>query len=221
MVHILNTQTPSGLLYEVDMRLRPSGNSGLLVTGFGAFERYQRESAWTWEHQALARARWVAGGQALGERFTKLRHSLLTRERDPQVLRDEVVAMREKMREALGTKVTPGKAADSFHLKHDPGGIIDIEFLVQYLILAGAARCQELTRYSDNIRQLETLEQYGFLDSAVAQRLIEVYIAMRSTIHRRALQKQNSRVAADDFLSERDFIRRQWQQIMLGDERKE
>lgn len=214
IVHILNTQTPSGLLYEVDMRLRPSGNSGLLVSSLSAFERYQYENAWTWEHQALVRARWIAGSRSLGQRFEALRREILGQPRDAEKLRQEVVSMRQKMRDALATPVPANGEPKAFHTKQDPGGIIDIEFMVQYLLLAWTRAYPELVRWSDNIRQLETLGECGVLDTTVTERLREIYIAMRSTIHRRALQKQNSVVDADAFVDERAFVAEQWAAVM-------
>ncbi|MAL99582.1 MAG: bifunctional [glutamate--ammonia ligase]-adenylyl-L-tyrosine phosphorylase/[glutamate--ammonia-ligase] adenylyltransferase [Alteromonadaceae bacterium] len=216
IVHILSTQTPSGQLYEADMRLRPSGNSGLLVTSLAAFERYQRENAWTWEHQALARSRWVAGSKRTGQGFERIRTDVLCQARDRGKLREDVVSMRNKMRETLGTKVKPGEPAPVFHLKQDPGGIVDIEFLVQYLILAWANDYPNVTRWSDNIRQLEELGKSGVLDSTLTERLREIFIAMRSTIHRRALQKLNSVVEADAFETERQEVIDQWQHIMVA-----
>ncbi|WP_097458908.1 bifunctional [glutamate--ammonia ligase]-adenylyl-L-tyrosine phosphorylase/[glutamate--ammonia-ligase] adenylyltransferase [Mangrovitalea sediminis] len=214
IVHILNTQTPSGLLYEVDMRLRPSGNSGLLVSSLSAFDRYQHESAWTWEHQALVRARWLAGSPAVGHRFEALRREVLGKHRDIEQLRQEVVSMREKMRDALATPVPVSGEPEAFHLKQDPGGIIDIEFMVQFLILSWTQAYPSLARWSDNIRQLEALGECGLLAAAVTERLREIYIAMRSTIHRRALQKQNSRVEAEAFVEERAFVMAQWALVM-------
>ncbi|TVP52927.1 MAG: bifunctional [glutamate--ammonia ligase]-adenylyl-L-tyrosine phosphorylase/[glutamate--ammonia-ligase] adenylyltransferase [Halomonadaceae bacterium] len=209
IVHILNTHTPSGQLYEVDMRLRPSGNSGLLVSTLKAFEHYQRNDAWTWEHQALARTRWVAGSQNTGRGFEALRRELLCQPRDNEPLRREVAAMREKMRASLAPQNN-----NSFHLKQDPGGIIDIEFMVQYLILAHGHQQPRITDYSDNVRQLETLGEMGILPEEVALKLRDIYIAMRSTIHRQALQTRNSEVAADQFSQERDYVREIWQQVM-------
>jgi len=147
IIHILNTRTLSGQLYEVDMRLRPSGNSGLLVSSMTAFSRYQQKEAWTWEHQALVRARPIAGDVALQEVFKQLRHSVLEKPRDQEVLRQEVIAMRDKMREHLGSANSPSakkvrqiaiknKNTAQFHLKQDAGGIVDIEFMVQYAVLA-------------------------------------------------------------------------------------
>ena len=209
VVHILQAQTPSGQLYEVDMRLRPSGKSGLLVSTLGAFQTYQERDAWTWEHQALVRARWVAGNPDSGEWFARIRHEVLGRERDPEVLRQEVVAMRQRMRDAHASS-DPA----IFHVKQDPGGIIDIEFMVQYLILAWAHQYPAITRQPDNIRQMESLGEAGILDTVMAKRLRDVFITMRSTVHRRALQRLNSEVPADQFEAERRYVMECWQTIM-------
>ncbi|MEQ6886090.1 bifunctional [glutamate--ammonia ligase]-adenylyl-L-tyrosine phosphorylase/[glutamate--ammonia-ligase] adenylyltransferase [Salicola sp. Rm-C-2C1-2] len=209
VVHILQAQTPSGQLYEVDMRLRPSGNSGLLVSTLGAFQSYQERDAWTWEHQALVRARWVAGSQASGERFARIRNGILQRERDPETLREEVVVMRQRMRDAHAS-TDPG----IFHIKQDPGGIIDIEFMVQYLILAWAHQYPAITRQPDNIRQMESLGEAGLLDTVMAERLRDIFIAMRSTVHRRALQRLNSEVPVDEFEAERRYVLECWQHLM-------
>ncbi|WP_428399392.1 bifunctional [glutamate--ammonia ligase]-adenylyl-L-tyrosine phosphorylase/[glutamate--ammonia-ligase] adenylyltransferase [Marinobacter salarius] len=216
IVHILNTQTPSGQLYEVDMRLRPSGSSGLLVSTLPAFEKYQRSDAWTWEHQALARARGVAGCPETLEAFEELRADILCQQRDRGKLREEVVGMREKMRTALGTPQIEGKVPEVFHIKHDYGGIIDIEFMVQYLMLACCSEHPELTQWSDNIRQMEELGRAGVLPVEDTEKLRETFITLRSTIHRRALQNLNSQVAGDAFPEERDYIQSMWNRVMLG-----
>jgi len=213
IVHILNTQTPSGQLYEVDMRLRPSGNSGLLVSTLQAFEKYQREDAWTWEHQALARARGVAGCSETLEAFESIRHDILCQPRDREKLRKEVVDMREKMRASLATPES--RQAEVFHIKHDTGGIVDIEFMVQYLMLAWCAEHPELTQWSDNIRQMEELGRAGVMAVEDAEKLRETFIALRSTIHRRALQNLNSQVDGDAFTEERDYIRAMWKKVMI------
>ncbi|PHQ23841.1 bifunctional [glutamate--ammonia ligase]-adenylyl-L-tyrosine phosphorylase/[glutamate--ammonia-ligase] adenylyltransferase [Marinobacter guineae] len=213
IVHILNTQTPSGQLYEVDMRLRPSGNSGLLVSTLQAFEKYQREDAWTWEHQALARARGVAGCTETLEAFESIRHTTLCQSRDRDKLRADVVEMREKMRVSLGTPES--RQAEVFHIKHDTGGIIDIEFMVQYLMLAWCSEHPELTQWSDNIRQMEELGRAGVMAVEDAEKLRETFIALRSTIHRRALQNLNSQVEGDAFPEERDYIRSMWKKVMI------
>ncbi|WP_111498272.1 bifunctional [glutamate--ammonia ligase]-adenylyl-L-tyrosine phosphorylase/[glutamate--ammonia-ligase] adenylyltransferase [Marinobacter bohaiensis] len=215
IVHILSTQTPSGQLYEVDMRLRPSGNSGLLVSSLAAFEKYQREDAWTWEHQALVRARGVAGSRPALAAFERLRHDLLCQARDREALRQSVVDMREKMRANLGTPDANGSPA-VFHIKQDRGGIVDMEFMVQYLMLAYCADHPELTRWSDNIRQMEALGEAGVLPPEEAEQLREVFITLRSTIHRRALQTLNSRVEADAFPDERAYIETVWNRVMAA-----
>ncbi|MBE0487010.1 bifunctional [glutamate--ammonia ligase]-adenylyl-L-tyrosine phosphorylase/[glutamate--ammonia-ligase] adenylyltransferase [Marinobacter sp.] len=214
IVHILSTQTPSGQLYEVDMRLRPSGNSGLLVSTLQAFEKYQLNDAWTWEHQALARARGVAGCEDTLAGFEAIRHQILCQSRDKAALRKDVVDMREKMRATLGTP--EARRAEVFHIKHDWGGIVDIEFLVQYLMLAWSANHPELTQWSDNIRQMEELGRAGVMAVDDTERLREVFITLRSTIHRRALQKLNSRVEGDAFPDERAYIRSMWEKVMLA-----
>lgn len=214
IVHILNAQTPSGQLYEVDMRLRPSGKSGLLVSTLQAFGKYQRNDAWTWEHQALARARGVAGCSETLAAFETIRHDILCQSRDKDKLRQEVVEMREKMRANLGT--AESRREETFHIKHDAGGIVDMEFMVQYLMLAWCEEHPELTRWSDNIRQMEELGRAGVLPVEDAEKLRGAYIALRSSIHRRALQNLNSQVAGDAFADERRYIRSVWQKIMVG-----
>lgn len=209
MIHILNTQTVSGKLYEVDMRLRPSGNSGLLVSSLTAFEKYQRNEAWTWEHQALTRARVVAGGARLTAEFERLRDELLQQPRDEEKLKKDVVEMREKMRSHLGTK-GPSEKAQHFSLKQDAGGIVDIEFLVQYLVLSRAHQTPELSRWSDNIRILGCLEEAGILSADDAEQLIEAYKVYRSAGHRLTLQRLPSVVSADEFVQEREMVTRIW-----------
>ncbi|MDO3381016.1 bifunctional [glutamate--ammonia ligase]-adenylyl-L-tyrosine phosphorylase/[glutamate--ammonia-ligase] adenylyltransferase [Gilvimarinus algae] len=213
IIHILNTQTVSGLLYEVDMRLRPSGNSGMLVSSLGAFEKYQFGEAWTWEHQALVRARPVAGSEALAARFDQVRERVLGQSREAATLRREVIEMREKMRSHLGSGTDTGK----FQLKQDAGGIVDIEFMVQYAVLAWAHKAPSLTRYTDNIRILETLEREALLPAETVSQLIDAYKAYRSTGHRLALQRQEAVLQGDDvFSAERRQVTDIWQELMLA-----
>ena len=214
MIHILNTQTVSGQLYEVDMRLRPSGNSGLLVSSLSAFEKYQREEAWTWEHQALSRSRVVAGGEQLAADFEALRRDLLCQPRDESQLKTDVINMRDKMRDHLGTKGSEAKKAEQFHLKQDAGGIVDIEFLVQYLVLAESHRNPDLCRWSDNIRILESLQRSGHMRAEDAEQLTEAYKVYRSAGHRLTLQRLPGKVGGDEFSAERDTVRRIWQAYM-------
>lgn len=214
IINILTTRTFSGALYEVDMRLRPSGASGLLVSSLAAFAKYQRETAWTWEQQALARARPVAGDPAVGAQFAAVRHETLARVRDPERLRGEVAAMRDKMIDHLGLaadkEATPAEKAALFDVKHDPGGIVDIEFLVQYIVLRWSCEHPELTRYTDNVRQLEGLAAAGLLPAADADLLREVWLRFRTLTHRAALAKGKSRVPASEFAEQRAAVRRVW-----------
>jgi len=184
MIHILTTHTPAGRLYEIDLRLRPSGASGLLVTGLDAYTHYQRTAAWTWEQQALVRARPVAGDAAVGESFREIRHEVLCRKRNPVVLRREVREMREKMRTELGSK----DPTRQFDLKQDRGGIADIEFLVQYAVLCHAHAHPELTHWTDNIRQLDALRECGLISTNDTTALQEAYRYLRHAVHHSTLQ---------------------------------
>ncbi len=211
VIHMLTARTPSGILYEVDPRLRPSGSAGLLVSTLEAFAEYQREEAWTWEHQALVRARVVAGDAALAERFAAVRCEVLTRERDPERLREEVREMRERMRRELG-----GRGKGGFDLKQDPGGITDIEFVVQYGALAWAHDHPELIRYTDNIRLLEGLAQAGLLPEPDVKLLADAYRAYRKRRHRLTLEERPGRVRDEEFAELREGVRRVWARVIEG-----
>ena len=223
IIHLLTTQTNSGQLYEVDMRLRPSGAAGLLVSSLGAFARYQENEAWTWEHQALVRARVLVGSPDVGAAFEQVRAGVLGRERDLARLRAEVSEMRAKMRDNLGTRVTAAGTAPNafeatvpFDLKQDAGGIVDIEFMVQYAALAWSREHPALARYTDNIRILEGLETAGLLPDADASLLREAYKAYRAAAHRQALQKQAGVVGGDQFHAQRREVIRIWAQMGLS-----
>ncbi len=214
IIHILTAVTASGALYEVDMRLRPSGSSGLLVTSLAAFEAYQRNEAWTWEHQALVRARPVAGDQALAARFVQLRGELLCQPRDESALKREVVEMREKMREHLLPKDLQSGDTPQFHLKHDTGAIVDIEFMVQYAVLAWSHQFPALAEFTDNIRILETLGSIGLFSAADVESLVAAYKAYRSHGHRLSLQQQPSQVPLVEFQPHRDAVMAKWVELM-------
>ena len=223
IIHLLTTQTTSGQLYEVDMRLRPSGAAGLLVSSLAAFQRYQENEAWTWEHQALVRARVLAGCARVAEGFERVRAAILERERDLAKLQAEVSEMRAKMRDNLGTPATAAgtaenafDAAASFDLKQDAGGIVDIEFMVQYAALAWSRQHPELHRYTDNIRILDGLRDVGLLPAADVELLQEAYKAYRSAAHRQALQKQPGKVGGDQFAEERRSVMRLWRELGLN-----
>ena len=222
-VHMLGVRTQAGVLYEVDLRLRPNGASGLMVATLNGFEKYQKQNAWTWEHQALVRARVVAGPEALSQSFAKIRAEVLSKNRDQAQLRKDVRDMREKMRVNLGTKDTK-KAPElikacAFDIKQDAGGIVDIEFMVQYGVLAWSHSNHQLLQYTDNIRLLEILSRLGLLPPSDCQLLRDAYIAYRSMVHRLALQKQptqldESALAESGFNAYRHEVRRIWDSLL-------
>jgi [glutamine synthetase] adenylyltransferase / [glutamine synthetase]-adenylyl-L-tyrosine phosphorylase len=183
IVHLLTMHSAAGRLYDVDMRLRPNGKGGFLMTGIDAFEGYQLEEAWTWEHQALLRARAVAGDAGLCGRFEATRRRVLTAAIRRETLRADVREMRLRMRREL-SEAGPGQ----FDIKQDAGGIADIEFLVQYWVLASAADRPELVAFSDNIRQLEGLADAGIVDRETARWLEETYIGYRTILHHLSLE---------------------------------
>lgn len=211
MIHLLTAQTHSGALYEVDMRLRPSGNSGLLVSSLEAFAKYQASGAWTWEHQALVRARVVAGDADLAEQFERLRADILSQLRDGGKLKTDVLEMRAKMQKQLGTSAN----VDEVDLKQDAGGIVDIEFMVQYAVLALSHQHPVLTRWSDNIRILETLAEHQLWPQNCAEPLIGAYKSLRAEIHRLQLQGKKARVSSATLADQRALVSRIWRAVML------
>ena len=205
LVYFLTTQTSSGELYEVDTRLRPDGHSGLLVTSTVAFERYQEENAWTWEHQALLRARAVAGSEKISREFERIRQETLTGRVRREKLRDDVIAMRKRMRKELDRS-----DKSSFDLKHGSGGIGDIEFLVQYLVLREAGEHIDVIFYSDNIRQIDALIAAGILENDIGLRLQDIYRSYRLQVHRLVLDGEKAVVAAAGLSLDRDFVAAVW-----------
>lgn len=208
---MLNTTMLSGMLYEVDMRLRPSGNSGLLAPPVSAYADYLLQEAWTWEHQALVRGRFITGDPHLKQAFEDIRRKVLCLPRDREKLRIEVREMREKMRAALAVK-----EAGQFDLKQSKGGIADIEFIVQFGILALAASDAKLVTYSDNVRQIEALQAHGFFDAATAELLKKAYCAYRDRGHRETLQEQRAVVDTAEFADLRAQVEHVWQELMEG-----
>ncbi len=212
IIHLLSTRTPAGLLYEADTRLRPSGRSGLLVSHVEAFGHYQQQHAWTWEHQALVRARCIAGSAAIGAQFADIRRTILCQPRDAANLRQQVREMRERMRRELDKSYS-----GHFHIKQGGGGIIDIEFLVQYLVLAHAHRCPQIITYSDNIRQLDALQHAAILPADTAESLRDIYRRLRRRSHRLKLQQHASLVAEPEFADERAIVQAVWQHYIDTD----
>ncbi len=207
IIHIFSTRTPSGILYEADTRLRPSGASGLLVSPTDAFAEYQFNEAWTWEHQALVRARIIYGDQPLVESFEQTRHRVLTQARDQETLKQEVVDMRLKMQQHLG-----GKKSGRFMIKQDSGGITDIEFLAQYLVLMFSHDKPKLTQWSDNVRIFESLMNEGIISESDSQGITNAYTTMRDQIHHRNLLNLSADVDEEKLVAERDLVTKVWQQ---------
>jgi glutamate-ammonia-ligase adenylyltransferase len=207
--HFLTAQTGSGRLYEVDTRLRPDGQSGVMVSSIESFERYQEDNAWTWEHQALLRARPVAGSKHVGDAFQRVRAQTLASRVRLDRLRDDVVQMRQRMRKNLD------RSSDTvFDLKQGSGGIGDIEFIVQYLVLANASDDASLYAYTDNIRQLDALAAAEILAGETAARLQETYRRYRQRLHHLSLDEKSVLVGAEEFAEERRFVEAVWTEVL-------
>ncbi|QDZ28485.1 bifunctional [glutamate--ammonia ligase]-adenylyl-L-tyrosine phosphorylase/[glutamate--ammonia-ligase] adenylyltransferase [Noviherbaspirillum sp. UKPF54] len=205
----MTSHTPSGILFDVDIALRPDGASGLLVSRLSAFEKYQAESAWVWEHQALTRARFCAGDTAIGERFEAIREAVLRQPRDPEKLKSEVLAMRRKMRDAHPNR------SQQFDLKHDAGGMIDIEFIVQFLVLRHAARYPQLTADIGNIALLRLCGELGLIDAALAGEVASAYRAFRKLQHQIRLQGlDRARVDFGRIENEAAHVKRLWSAVL-------
>jgi glutamate-ammonia-ligase adenylyltransferase len=212
VIHILTAHTAAGVLYDIDMRLRPSGSSGILVSHIDAFDEYMMQKAWTWEHQALIRARAVAGDRRLASRFEKIRKNVIALPRKRGRLRDEVSGMRHRMRREL-LKPEPGM----FDLKQDTGGIVDIEFLVQYLVLLYSQEYKALAIWSDNVRQIQTLAETGVIDTDAAGMLKNAYLSYRSDVHRLSLQERPERVPESQYTDLRKGVISLWNAFLGTD----
>lgn len=209
LVHLLTVHTSAGRLYEVDTRLRPGGNRGLLVQSIAAFRDYEFREAWTWEHQSLLRARAIAGDPALCEQFEQARIEVLRKAVRRDDLKDEVRKMRERMRENL-SKARPGQ----FDLKQDAGGVADLEFLVQFWMLQWADRYPEIVTFSDNIRQLESLGSGNLVPQARVDFLVDTYRKYRQRMHRLTLDGARNVVSDTEFVAERRGVVEVWQEVM-------
>ncbi len=204
VIHILTAHTRAGKAYEIDMRLRPSGSSGILVSHIDAFSEYQLKEAWTWEHQALIKARPICGDDVLGERFETIRTKVLCRTRTVTKLREDVVRMRERMRREL---LKPD--ADRFDLKQDTGAMVDIEFLVQFLVLLNSHQYPGLLQWTDNVRLLQSLIETGIMDEYTAHQLKHAYLIYRAAAHQLSLQEKPAKVPRKKF----DLLRKRVQEI--------
>ena len=207
-IHLLSTTTGAGTAYEIDTRLRPSGNAGLVVTSITAFERYLADKAWVWELQALVRARAIAGPDALAARFDAARRAALASPRDADMLRKEIVDMRSRMVGELD------RGSDTvFDIKRGRGGMTDIEFMVQYVVLRWAATHSELLAWTDNLRLLEIIADLGLLPAAACERLHDAYFAYRADVHHCALQRIDGLVEAGKFREHREHVLATWSEL--------
>ncbi|WP_375277323.1 bifunctional [glutamate--ammonia ligase]-adenylyl-L-tyrosine phosphorylase/[glutamate--ammonia-ligase] adenylyltransferase [Alteromonas australica] len=205
IMHLLNTKTLFGQLYETDLRLRPSGNAGLLCCHLDGFKRYQQEEAWTWEHQALVRARGVCGDKTLLTQFADVRAEILGQPRDKAALRDDVCKMRTKMRQHL-----LNEKAQKVDLKQCVGGITDIEFMTQYWVLANASTIPSITRYTDNLRILNEAAQHGVIDDKQAKMLQDAYLALREQYHHLTLADTKYADQTDQLAKLREQVTGYW-----------
>jgi [glutamine synthetase] adenylyltransferase / [glutamine synthetase]-adenylyl-L-tyrosine phosphorylase len=205
VIHILTAHTRAGRLYEIDMRLRPSGSSGVLVSHAEAFRDYQQNSAWTWEHQALIKARPILGDSLLIDHFESTRKEVLSRPRKKPKLQQEVVGMRDRMRKEL-LKPEPGM----FDLKQDTGGMVDIEFLVQYLVLLKSHEYPELQKWTDNVRLIQTLIATGAIDEYTAHILKHAYLIYRAAAHQASLQENPAKAPREKFSHLRNRVEKIW-----------
>ncbi|MFA5826585.1 MAG: DUF294 nucleotidyltransferase-like domain-containing protein, partial [Gallionellaceae bacterium] len=181
---VLSSYTSAGRLYETDLRLRPNGASGLLVSSTVAFADYQKNQAWVWEHQALTRARFSAGDAHVGKQFDAIREQVLRQPRDITALRREVITMRQKMHDGH-----PNKSA-LFDIKHDSGGMVDIEFMVQFLVLAHAAAHPELTANSGNLALLKVAASLHLIEQESSDAVRDIYRNLRRLQHQMRLNNQ-------------------------------
>lgn len=202
-LQILNVRTTSGVLYEIDTRLRPSGSKGLMVVSLSGYQKYLESEAWTWERQALVRARPIAGDPDALDQFAQIRQAVLRHARDSQALKRDVIEMREKMRNHLSQT----------DIKHASGGVVDLEFIVQYLTLRDAPSCPALTQWSDNLRLLETLAAHKAMPDSQARALIDAYLSLRTAQHRQALAAP---IDMEALTAAKDTVRSAWKQ-WLGD----
>ncbi|MGH8250467.1 MAG: bifunctional [glutamate--ammonia ligase]-adenylyl-L-tyrosine phosphorylase/[glutamate--ammonia-ligase] adenylyltransferase [Steroidobacteraceae bacterium] len=211
LVHLLTVHTAAGRLYEVDVRLRPSGKGGLAFTQIAAFEAYQRRDAWTWEHQALLHSRWVAGAPAVGAGFERIRRDVLMHAVRRETLREDIVAMRERMR-AEHAHAREGQ----FDLKQDRGGIADIEFLAQYWVLRHVRDQPPLAEFADTIRHLESVGSAALVNHRVIDRLVDAYREYRQAAHHLSLEQRAPVVDLAPYAARKAEVAAVWEQVMVA-----
>ncbi|MGH8507339.1 MAG: bifunctional [glutamate--ammonia ligase]-adenylyl-L-tyrosine phosphorylase/[glutamate--ammonia-ligase] adenylyltransferase [Gammaproteobacteria bacterium] len=209
IIHVVTTATAAGKAYEIDTRLRPSGSAGLLVSSLDAYREYEQAHAWTWEHQALIRARAIAGDANTVQEFIHLRRTILGRPRDEDRLRRDVREMRERMRRDLCRD-----ASGIFDIKHGQGGVTDIEFMVQYMVLRWSAQHAELLDFTDNRHLLELLSRLRLLSDEDCRALQEAYFAYRAKLHALALQERPALADNAEFNSQRARVGEVWRRVV-------
>jgi len=210
IVHFITTLTPAGALYQIDARLRPNGRAGMLVSSLQSFESYQHEQAWVWEHQALVRARVVVGSESFSERFERVRSSVLSAERDPAETAKAIAEMRTRMASELDQK-----SGDRFDLKQGRGGLVDIEFIVQYLVLTGANQNPEMLASRDALSLLQRSAALGLLPQPEADSLSEACRMWHDQVHQAALQETSAVVATNpDIERHRGKVTAVWDRIL-------
>lgn len=207
----LSAQTSAGQLFETDLRLRPNGEAGLVVSSVAAFRDYQFKSAWVWEHQALTRARYSAGDIKVGDAFEMIRHEVLCRVRDLNQLKIDVLEMRQKMLDAHGT---PGDERGTvFNLKHDPGGLIDVEFIVQYLVLGYSHQHDAMTRNLGNIALLGLAADFSLIPFDLAIEVRDAYRDFRHRQHALRLNFAQATIPPDEVALQINAVRRLWRTV--------
>ena len=211
LINWFTVKTAEGDLFEIDTALRPNGSSGLLVTTFAAFQDYQQQrgsnTAWTWEHQAMTRARFVMGHEAMASQFDQVRRSVISAPRDEASLKSEIVTMRNRVRTAHTTK------PDLFDVKHSPGGMVDAEFAVQYLVLMHACAHPELADNVGNIALLQRAEVAGLLSKDIGVKASAAYRELRRVQHKARLNEAPTQVPQAELQMERDAILKLWQAV--------
>ncbi len=210
MLTWLSSRTSAGLLFETDTRLRPNGNSGLLVCPLASFIRYQHQSAWLWEHQALTRARFVAGDIEVGNGFEAAREAILRRPRQRTALAGEIMAMRRKL---LDTRSAHSSRGGGFNVKDDPGGLIDFEFIIQYLVLGHAHDHPRLVANLGNIALARIAGELGLIDAARAQAAADGYRTLRRIQHRLRLNGESDWLPGESAPGERQAVIDLWHDI--------
>lgn len=208
IMHLATTTTVGGILYDLDMRLRPDGDTGVLISDTDSFDLYQKGRAWTWEHQALVRARPIAGSSDIIEKFNQIREEVIRAEKDEQKLKEDVVGMREKMRSHLD------RSSDKLYdIKHGVGGMIDIEFISQYLLLKYAPIYPQMKLWSDNVRILEECSNLGIVDKSITDELIAAYIDIRQVYHELSLADLPRLIAVSDRIPATYRVEEIWKKI--------